>query len=390
VADSNRIQIGYLEEVTWGTTPTAVFTDMRVTSDDLIYNVAYITSEEIRSDRNITDLIQTGADPSGGFNFELSFASPADVFWESALFSAWGADLGFSQSSDVAVTGATSTYASTGSNFTTTAADVGRWIFVAGYVGSLYNNGWKKIVSSTTSTLIVISPVTMADEGAGALTITMNGKRIRNGVAETSFSMQREASDIAEFFIFRGMIVNTMSLTAASNAVVTGNVSMVGKNAELAQVTWGSGASTAATTASVMNAVTNVGHVMEGVVYDSGLFFQEISFTISNNLRGLPAIGTLGNIDIGSGTCEVSGTANVYFKDDTLYDKYVGDTPTSLSFSVTDVIGNSYVFSFPKVKFESDSGAQATGQNSDLMENITWRAYYDSDSDCTMEISYYS
>ncbi len=389
MSDTNRVQLSYLVESTWGVTPASALTDMRITSDDLIFNVANISSEEIRSDRNIPDLIQTGADPSGGFNFELSFASPADVFWESALFSSFGADLAFSQSSDVSVTGASSTYSSAGSNFTTTTAtDVGRWVYVDGFTSSV-NNGWKQVVTSDTDDLVVISPTTMVDEVAGALTITMNGKRMKNGITEKSFSIQREASDIAEFFIFRGMIVNTATLTATSASIVTGNMAMMGKDAALQQATWGTGANVAAPTNDIMNAVANVGDIMENDAVDADLYFQEISFTVNNNLRGLQAIGTLGNFDIGSGTCEVTGTANVYFKDDTMYDKYVAGTETSISFSITDSDGNSYVFSFPRVKFITDSGAQATGINSDLMENMTWQAILDSDTSASMEINYY-
>ncbi len=390
MSDTNRVQLSYLKEVSWGVTPASALTDMRITSDDLIFNVANISSEEIRSDRNIPDLIQTGADPSGGFNFELSFGSPADDFWESALFSSFGADLAFSQSSDVSVTAIGATYDSTGSNFTTTtASDVGRWIYVDGFVTAA-NNGWKQIITSTTASIAVTSPTTLVDEAAGALTITMNGQRMKNGVAETSFSIQREASDISEFFIFRGMVVNTTTVTATSASIVTGNMAMVGKDAALQQTTWGTGANVAAPTDNIMNAVANVGNIMEGGVVDSTLYFQEISFTVNNNLRGKQAIGTLGNFDIGSGTCEVTGTANVYFKDSTVYDKYIAGTETSISFSISDSDGNSYMFSFPRVKFITDSGAQATGLNADLMENMTWQAILSSDTQSSMEINYYT
>ncbi len=390
MGDTNRIQISYVKEVTWGETPAAALTDMRITSDDLLYNITNITSEEIRADRNITDLIQTGADTSGGYNFELSFDSPADDFWESALFNPFGSDLAFSETGDVAVTGATSTYASTGGNFTTTtAADVDRFIYIGGFASAV-NNGWKKIVTSDASTLVVVSDVTMVDEAAGALTVTMNGERLRNGVTETSLSIQREATDITQFFIFRGMIVNTATLTATSASIVTGNMAMIGKDSELAQTSWGTGSNVAAPTEDVMNAVANVGNIMENDAVDADLYFQEISFSINNNLRGKQAIGTLGNFDVGSGTFEVTGTANVYFKDETIYDKFVAATATNLSFSISDSDGNSYSFSFPKVKFQTDSGAQATGQNADLMENLTWQAIYNIGSECSMEINKYT
>ncbi|MCP3684778.1 MAG: hypothetical protein GY861_19085 [bacterium] len=465
MADTNRVQISYLEEATWGVTPSSALTDMRYTSEDFIYNVANITSEEIRSDRNVTDMIQTGADPSGGFNFELSFGSPADVFWESALFGEFTADVGFSQSSDVSAS--SNAYASSGNNFDlTTAEDVGRWVYVSGFANAV-NNGWKQIVTAAVGALTVVSPTTMVVEAAGALTITINGKRLRNGIrdltgthttgaasatlvdsnasftnavigrtiynvtegesgtitaftsttitatlsgsetwdvadeyiikgvldnTEKSFSMQREATDVAQFFLFRGMVVNTTSVNATSNAVATGSMSMMGKDAALAQTTWGTGANTAAPTEDVMNAVANVGNIMFDGTPLSDFYFQELTFSTNNNLRGLAAIGTLGYIDIGSGRFEVTGGMNVYFADDTLYDIYLAGSTVDVSFSVSDEAlntGNSYHFSFEKVKIETDSGAQATGSNADVMENLTWRATYNPTTRCTMEINYY-
>ena len=49
----------------------------------------------------------------------------------------------------------------------------------------------------------------------------------------------------------------------------------------------------AATTNDVMNAVANVGNIMEGSTLSlvSGVYFQELSFTLANNVRGLTAIG---------------------------------------------------------------------------------------------------
>ena len=79
MADTNRVQLKYIEETTWGTTPgTPTMTEIRMTSESLSYNIANIVSNEIRSDRQTTDLIQTGAEAAGGFNGELSYGSYDD------------------------------------------------------------------------------------------------------------------------------------------------------------------------------------------------------------------------------------------------------------------------------------------------------------------------
>jgi hypothetical protein len=64
---------------------------------------------------------------------------------------------------------------------------------------------------------------------------------------------------------------------------------------------------------------------------------------------------------------------NTYLKDNTLADKFFAATATGLSFKCQDSSGNAYIFTVPKIKFESD-GINASGANQDVMENLGWRA----------------
>jgi hypothetical protein len=141
-----------------------------------------------------------------------------------------------------------------------------------------------------------------------------------------------------------------------------------------------------------MNAVSNVGQIMEGspLAAIAGVFVQELSFSLNNNVRGQPAIGTLGNADLGVGTVEITGTLNTYFENGDLYDKYLAGTETALSFKVEDVhpsneYGNAYIFTFPRVKFQSDT-VNVGGLNSDVMENLTWQAIRHAAQNCTINI----
>ena len=115
------------------------------------------------------------------------------------------------------------------------------------------------------------------------------------------------------------------------------------------------------------------------------MFIQEIAFTVNNNVRGIDVIGTLGNADLSVGSFEVTGSMNTYFQSGYLYDKFLAATETGISFKVTGSAGKSYIFTFPRVKFESDA-INATAQNTDVMENLTWRAIRDSVTDCMMQI----
>ena len=95
MASSNRTQIRYVAETTWGTTPSSALKNFRDTGDSLVFNISTVQSNEIRSDRQVTDLIQTGASPGGGLNWELIWGN-GDDFFESALYNSWSSDLSIS------------------------------------------------------------------------------------------------------------------------------------------------------------------------------------------------------------------------------------------------------------------------------------------------------
>ena len=67
MSDTNRVQIGLVEEATLGTTPaTPAFQALRITNaPSLAFEPNTVVSEEIRSDRQITDLILVGAEAGG-------------------------------------------------------------------------------------------------------------------------------------------------------------------------------------------------------------------------------------------------------------------------------------------------------------------------------------
>ena len=88
---SNRTALRYVPEVTFGTTPaTPAFKEIRYTGESLNYSIKNVVSNEIRSDRNTTDLVRVSADAGGDVQFEMSFLS-FDAFIEAALCNSFSA-----------------------------------------------------------------------------------------------------------------------------------------------------------------------------------------------------------------------------------------------------------------------------------------------------------
>jgi hypothetical protein len=394
MADANRSQLAYIAETTWGTTPgTANLQKLRFTDESLSFNIENIQSNEIRSDRQTTDLIQTGADCSGGISFELSYGALDDLLigalwavqWEGVATTATailtsgatGSNLDF----DLNSTANTITLGSGVSHNMSS----GQWIELR---NSAADNGYHFVTDVTGQVLTVqatpgITTSEILDETDEA---TIKGSRLRNGTTENPFSIERYHADKTQYFGFTGMVPNTLAMTAAANSIMTGTLDFIGKDASRGATSIGATYS-AATTADVMNAVSNVGQIMEGSTLTtiSGVFVSELSFTLNNNVRGQAAIGTLGNADLGVGTAEVTGTLNTYFENGDLYDKYLAGTESGISFKVEDSSGNAYIFTFPRVKFQTDT-VNVGGLNSDVMENMTWQAIRHTTYGYTIEI----
>lgn len=93
IADSSQTRLAFIKEAVYGTTPTTpVFTKMRYTGDSLKHTRQNISSQEIRPDRNQSDLIQVAGGAEGSVNFEMSYAS-FDDFLAAALCGTWVDDV---------------------------------------------------------------------------------------------------------------------------------------------------------------------------------------------------------------------------------------------------------------------------------------------------------
>ena len=389
MGDSNRTALYYGEEEAWGTLATCTFQELRFTGESFAYNITNVTSTEIRSDRQITDLIQTDADVTGGFNFELSYDSFNEML-EGALWSDWSTDLAISALGIGIEIGGTLT-AGTGATDDTanfSLATVGQWIELRGASTNATNNGYYQITAKASYESITVSPVPDGTVASGTDTITIKGSYLRNGTTEHSYSVIRYHGGLAagQYFTFLGQVVNSVNLSAQAGSILTGSFDFVGKSATLTQTAASVTGATAAGTNSVLNAVSNVAEVREGGSDVASCLVQGLDFTIANNVRGLKAVANLGNCDVGVGKCDVTGTLTAYFKDNNLYDKYLAGTASSVSYKVEDASGNAYIIDMPQIEFESD-GINAGGQDQDVMETLGFRAYKDPTYDYTIQIS---
>lgn len=89
MSDANRTAVRIVDEVSFGVTPAnPSFQELRYTSSSLAYSPKTVVSEEIRSDRQISDVTLVGYETSGDIGTELSYGN-LDMLLRGALFNEW-------------------------------------------------------------------------------------------------------------------------------------------------------------------------------------------------------------------------------------------------------------------------------------------------------------
>lgn len=174
---------------------------------------------------------------------------------------------------------------------------------------------------------------------------------LKAGTTRRSFSIQRKFGDIAtpEFHTYKGCEFNTLAISVSPNAMVTTTFGVIGKDLTLA---------TSAITGSTFGAdVGNspfdsfTGSISEGG--SSIATVTSIEFTLENGIEPLFSVGSQTTNRPSIGRSRVTGTLTTYFDSKTLYEKFLNETTSSITLTLTDLDGNSYEFDFSNVKYNS-------------------------------------
>jgi hypothetical protein len=162
---TNRVKLSKVREATFGVTPTSpVFKTIRETSSGLNANPKTVITNEIRSDRQVTDLILVGQDAGGDVGGELAFAVSDDDL-EEALQGTWSNDPSIINTGAGTPISALSTTTATVTTPLGSAFVAGMMVFTGGFVASA-NNGLLAPVSSSTATTVVFPASTFTADAS--------------------------------------------------------------------------------------------------------------------------------------------------------------------------------------------------------------------------------
>lgn len=172
------------------------------------------------------------------------------------------------------------------------------------------------------------------------------------GTTRRSFTIERYFEDITQYLRYTGVELNTLNLSVSPNSIVTCNFGVLGQGQDTVAQTAIAGSSYAsATTTKPFDSFT--GTIKEGGSTIAVVTSLEMS--LENGLETAFAIGSTETNQPTIGKSRVTGTLTAYFIDETLINKFINETESSLELVLTDLDGNSYTITLPRVKYNSAS-----------------------------------
>lgn len=200
MSDTNRVALRIVEESVLGETPvTPAFEQQRITgAPDLAFTPATVASEELRADRQVSDLILVGGSAGGSTPGELSFRSKDDLI-EGAFFDVWSArfsrtnDEGATEVSDVAA----AQFNVTDEGDSAVADDI---IRTEGF-GAPANNGFFIVDALPTNTTIPVvgGGLTVENPAAATARIKVAGRQAATGDIVAATGPDSLTSTILDF-----------------------------------------------------------------------------------------------------------------------------------------------------------------------------------------------
>ena len=373
MSESNRTQLRYVPEVTYGVTPVddGGWKPLPMNSEGLNVGPATTQSQRIRgTDRMPADLKKVNTNVAGPVASDFSFGD-FDDFLEGVMYAAY---------TEKATITASTISATTPDTF----SDSGNGFISAGFaVGDIFvGSGWTDPDLNKTFTILtvaagVITTVeqTVDTEAAGSsITMGMGTNRLTAGTtdAQNQFTIEKEFDDLtAKYIQLKGCRVGQFDLSFVIGEIISANIVFQGASGlEAAASLVGSGSEAAASGNEVL-----AGNVdMDTITYDnvllsvSGIVVTRIDLSINNTLRPINSLTSLTPVDQKSGTHRFTGVLEAYIDDNSweIYQDMLNNTQVSLSWVVTGADGSGYKFTLPAIKVSGDAPA-AGGIDQDNM-----------------------
>lgn len=215
---------------------------------------------------------------------------------------------------------------------------------------------------------------------------------LKNGTTGNSMTLERTLNlggGTSEYIRFVGCLANTMSLEITAGQIVTGSFGILGKFGSRGSSIISGATYTDANDNVVLNATSNFASLSVGSLSPTPRI-RSLSLSVTNNLRQQQVVGDLDAAGMGAGRFEVTGNMEAYFQSSALFQSFLDHDDLSLSFVLGSASGSRYRFTIPTIKLTGNPGANAGGNDQDVMLTLPFTAIYDRTTSpslgCTLQL----
>lgn len=284
---------------------------------------------------------------------------------------------------------------STALDFTTLGLVPGQWIKIGGTADAstfafLVSAGavsrrqaWARVSGTITATKIPLDNLPSgwtADSGTSKTIQCFYGDQIKNGVLKKGCTIERGymGQTVPSYIKQWGMLVGQAQFNFTTERQVDWSFTFTGMGGSLSTTSLDASPD-APTTNAVMAAAVNVGRIAEnGTCIGAPNWLQSLQINVNNNLRPKNALDcdeTIGPVDIGLGSFNVTINAPRYFGSDAALTSLFSGTPSNLNTRLTKN-NQAVIFAIPRYT-QTDGSPTGGGKNTDVMIPIQGSASKD-------------
>jgi hypothetical protein len=358
-----RQALHIVKEVTPGTLPTTpTMTPFWHNSETINPVRGAFESARSLGDRQLSDFRLGRKSGAGDItseltyeNFDLQLEGLLCTTQEAAPFTPIG------PLTTISFTAATQTIADSASGLGDIA--IADFIYISG-AGEGENNGMFKVLTATAAA-ITVEGSKIIDEAAGA-SVTIEQADFVNGTTLSTYSIQKHYLDLAIADHYLGCGFNSAALTIPPNGISTINWNILAMNYLADQ--------TPETTLATLTEYRPFSG-LTGTYNEAGdatAIMTAFSCNIENNLMHTEPLGVAIAGEVIARKFRVSGSVSFYFQSAAMMTKFWAETITQLVVTLSDPLGNEYVFGFPRVVLTS--GSRPKSDDGPLVEQFNWTA----------------
>lgn len=319
------------------------------------------TGRAINLEKNILESQEV--DPDGmetdsrhGFNrvvgspgYQISRKDYDDII-QYAFGRDWDNSFSVTSSPDLGVNSSSQFTRSAGS-FITDGFRPGDVIRTTSFTNSANNADWRvTAVAATELTVYDPNGTLVVEAEASSKTLTLPGKRIDLGTEMQTFLVERAFQDVARYQRFNGCAVDELSMNVEPEAIINGSINILGMSAAAMSTS-------PVTSVTALSATTNSPYAaFDGQIFEGGTetaVATSVQFALARNRSLNPVIGSKFSPDVFEGSARLSGTLTAYFENETLFNKFVNETESTMWFRFDDPASSTNFMNivFPRVKY---------------------------------------